>query len=277
MSERINKVQLIYFSPTGGTKKIASKLAASLADKLGVPIENLNLTLPEARKEEYSFGPEELVILATPVYAGRIPNKIEPDLRKILSFSGSLAVALSAFGNRSYGTAPEELTDILKCGGARVIAAGAFVSRHVFSDTLARKRPDRDDRAQLEFFAEKIAEKVLAAECDGGAGEAGEINMGEIGPYYRPLKEDGTPAQFLKDKPVTDVDKCYFCKFCVKSCPMGAIDPDCVTVSGTCIKCHACVRCCPEKAKHFESEDLASHIGMLESNFTERAENLLVY
>ena len=207
---KISKVQVIFFSPTGGTKKIAVKLASSVADKLGVPMESLNLTLPGDRNREYSFGPEDLVILATPVYAGRVPNKIEPDLRKNLHFSGSPVIALTVFGNRSYGTAPEELTDILRSGGAHVIAAGAFVSRHVFSDQIARRRPDREDKAELESFGVKIFEKAAAL---GEDPFAGELTLGEIGPYYRPLKEDGTPAVFLKAKPVTDVDKCYFCKF----------------------------------------------------------------
>ena len=208
--------------------------------------------------------------MATPVYAGRVPNKIEPDLRRILRFSGSPAVALTVFGNRSYGTAPEELADILRSGGAHVIAAGAFVSRHVFSDQIARRRPDREDKAELGAFGEKIVDKVTAL---GDDPSVGELTLGEIGSYYKPLKEDGTPAAFLKAKPVTDVDKCYFCRFCVRSCPMGSIDQDCVTVSGVCIKCHACVRCCPEKAKHFEDEDFLSHVRMLEKNYSERAEN----
>lgn len=267
---KISKVQVIFFSPSGGTKKIAAKLASSVADKLGVPMESLNLTLPADRDREYSFGPEDLVIMATPVYAGRVPNKIEPDLRRILRFSGSPAVALTVFGNRSYGTAPEELADILRSGGAHVIAAGAFVSRHVFSDQIARRRPDREDKAELGAFGEKIVDKVTAL---GDDPSVGELTLGEIGPYYKPLKEDGTPAAFLKAKPVTDVDKCYFCRFCVRSCPMGSIDQDCVTVSGVCIKCHACVRCCPEKAKHFEDEDFLSHVRMLEKNYSERAEN----
>ena len=55
---KISKVQVIFFSPSGGTKKIAAKLASSVADKLGVPMESLNLTLPADRDREYSFGSE---------------------------------------------------------------------------------------------------------------------------------------------------------------------------------------------------------------------------
>jgi len=270
---KISGIKVIYFSPTGGTKKLAQKFASRIAEKLCVPAEEINITLPDARKGKYASRPDELVILACPTYAGRVPNKIEPDLRSIFRFGRSPAIALASFGNRSCGTAPEELADILSSCGAVPYAYGAFVCRHAFSETLARKRPDREDRADLESFADRAAEIVSAAE---GADELKSYS-GEIGPYYRPLKEDGTPAVFLKAKPLTRRKDCYYCGFCVKVCPMGSIDPDCVTVSGICIKCQACVRGCPTKAKYFDDPDFLSHVRMLEKNFAERAENKTVF
>ena len=266
---KIKSVQAIYFSPTGGTKKMALKLASSIANKLSVPLNEVKLTLPEDREKEYSFGPDDLIVLASPTFAGRVPNKIAPDLRRILRFDGSPAAALVTFGNRSFGTAPEELSDILSEGGAKVMACGAFVCRHSFTDKVARRRPDRQDKAELEEFADRIAEKIA------GAGSADELECfsGETGPYYRPLKEDGTPANFLKAKPLTAEENCYKCGLCVKVCPMGSIDRDCITVSGICIKCQACVHSCPERAKYFDDEDFLSHVRMLEENFQERAEN----
>ena len=265
----IKNVNAIYFSPTGGTKKLVLRFASMVADKLGVPVEETRLTSPGSRKAEYSFGPDELVILATPTFAGRVPNKIEPDLRKILNFDGSPAVALVSFGNRSCGTAPEELADIMSSNGAKVFAAGAFVCRHSFTDKVARKRPDREDKAELELFAGKVADKISQV---ADASSLGSFK-GDIGPYYRPLKEDGTPAVFLKAKPLTTEKDCYRCGMCVKVCPMGSIDPDCMTVSGICIKCQACVHSCPTKAKYFDDPEFLSHVRMLEENYTERAEN----
>ena len=266
---KIKNVKAIYFSPTGGTKKLVLKFASAIADKLGVSVEEIRLMSPEARKEEYTFGPDELVILATPTYAGRVPNKIEPDLRKILSFDGSPAVALATFGNRSYGTSPQELADIMSTNGAKVFAAGAFVCRHCFTDKVARKRPDREDKAELDAFAERVTDAVLKA---ADTTELGSFK-GDIEPYYRPLKEDGTPAVFLKAKPETRIEDCYRCGLCAKVCPMGSIDADCVTVSGICIKCQACVHSCPTKAKYFDDPEFLSHVRMLEENFTERADN----
>ncbi len=266
----ISSVQVIYFSPTGGTKKLALKLASSIADKLNVPLNEVRLTLPEARKRDYDFSSEDLVILACPTFARRVPNKIAPDLQRILHFDGSPAVALSSYGNRSYGTAPQELISILNGAGAVPFAAGAFVCRHSFDVTIAKGRPDRQDRAELESFADKIAGIVSEAE---GASDLKRLE-GEAGEYYRPLKEDGTPAVFLKAKPLTHMENCYKCGLCVKVCPMGSIEPDFVTVSGICIKCQACVHSCPEKAKYFDDPDFLSHVRMLRREYgAERAGN----
>ncbi|MBR6473728.1 MAG: EFR1 family ferrodoxin [Firmicutes bacterium] len=263
---KISNVQLIYFSPTGGTKKLAQRFASLVAGKLDVPVNETKLMAPADREKEYSFAQDELVILACPTYADRVPNKIAPDLRRILHFDGSPAVAFVSFGNRSFGTAPDELADILRSGGAKVIGLGAFVTRHVFNDNIAKRRPDREDKQELEVFAEGIADKLRR-------GEAEEISWGLVGEYYKPLKEDGNSAVFLKAKPLTREEDCYHCGLCVKMCPMGSIDTDCVTVSGVCIKCQACVRSCPTKAKYFDDADFLSHVRMLERECQERAEN----
>ena len=104
-----------------------------------------------------------------------------------------------------------------------------------------------------------------------------DMDRGEIGPYYTPLKADGSPAKFLKAKPRTDLGKCCNCGVCARACPMGAIDPRNVAlVPGLCIKCQACVRKCPRRAKFFEDADFLSHVAMLEQNYTRRAENTVL-
>ena len=263
---KINSIQLIYFSPTGGTKKLASKFASLLADKLGAAVSETRLNTPEARECECSFGPEDLVVLAAPTFAGRVPNKIEPDLRRIIKCDGSPAVALVSFGNRDCGTAPEELADILHCSGAKGIGAGAFVTRHSFNVKIAKGRPDREDKKELDAFAEAVSDKLLNDELT-------EIGCGPVGPYYKPLREDGAPAVFLKAKPRTREEDCYRCGLCARVCTMGSIEADCVTVSGICIKCQACVHSCPTKAKYFDDPDFLSHVRMLERDFMERAVN----
>lgn len=47
-----------------------------------------------------------------------------------------------------------------------------------------------------------------------------------------------------------DADKCIKCKLCVRTCPVGAIDPDngFAVDNAKCTKCNSCIEVCPKKA-----------------------------
>ena len=61
---------IFYFSGTGTTEKVATTLAKDLAERLGAGYDTYCFNLPQAREKDLSFGPEDLVVLGTPVYAG---------------------------------------------------------------------------------------------------------------------------------------------------------------------------------------------------------------
>ncbi len=274
----IQKIWAVYFSPTGGTKDVVRLLAGHLYDALGGPVgaklqaEEIDFTSPAARKKEYRFGQNDLIVFGSPVYAGRIPNKILPDWEKCFSADGAAAVPVVAYGNRSFGGALTEFRVILQESGFRILGAAAFVSRHAFTDAVGSGRPDEADRAQIRVLAGCVVEKLR-----GQSDEIGQflrpISADLIPPYYTPLKEDGTPAKFLKAKPQTDPAKCDHCGICREACPVGSINEQ-MLAEGLCIKCQACVRGCPKHAKYFTDEDFLSHVRMLEKNYTARAENV---
>ena len=268
---QLKRVCVLYFSPTGGTEKIARAAAGALAGKLGLDQEFFDFTRPEGRETEYRFGPEDLLVMASPVYAGRLPNKLAPEYKTKIFGEGSPAVPLCVFGNRSPDEALRELVLLLEGNGFRIAAAAAFAGRHAFSDKVGEGRPDGDDLDEIAAFAARAAEKL-----SGDSLPLLEMDRSEIGPYYTPLKEDGTPAKFLKAKPLTDWSKCSRCGACARFCPMGSIDRETMEAVGLCIKCQACVRKCPRHAKYFEDPDFLSHVAMLEQNYTRRAENLAI-
>ena len=268
---QLKRVCVLYFSPTGGTEKIARAAAGALAGKLGLDQEFFDFTRPEGRETEYRFGPEDLLVMASPVYAGRLPNKLAPEYKTKIFGEGSPAVPLCVFGNRSPDEALRELVLLLEGNGFRIAAAAAFAGRHAFSDKVGEGRPDGDDLDEIAAFAARAAEKL-----SGDSLPLLEMDRSEIGPYYTPLKEDGTPAKFLKAKPLTDWSKCSRCGACARFCPMGSIDRETMEAVGLCIKCQACVRKCTRHAKYFEDPDFLSHVAMLEQNYTRRAENLAI-
>lgn len=265
----IMRVCALYYSAAGSTARTVRAIGEPLAKALEASWEENAFTVPAERARDYIFGPEDLVVVGSPTYAGRLPNKIAPSLREHLHGNGALAVAAVTFGNRAYDNSLAELCALLTDKGFLVIAAGAFVSQHAFTDQLAYGRPNSMDLAEMRTFsgriAGKIREGVLRPATAPGDPEA---------PYYVPKGTDGLPAKFLKAKPQTDLSRCTGCGACARLCPMGAIDSkDPASVPGTCIKCQRCVRRCTKGAKFFDDPAFLSHVAMLEQNFQEPKEN----
>ena len=261
------RICLLYLSPTGGTERIGRAVAEALGRELDRPVEAVSFTTPKDREEERRFGPRDLLVMASPVYAGRLPNKLMPEYKAKIFGEGTIAVPICVFGNRSPDEALRELVLLLEGNGFQIAAGAAFPGRHAFSDQVGAGRPDEDDLAQIRDFAARTAQKL-----SGEVLPPLEMDRSEIGPYYIPLKEDMSPAKFLKAKPLTDGAKCLRCGLCARSCPVGSIDTETMEAAGLCIKCQACVRRCPVRAKYFEDPDFLSHVAMLEQNYARRAD-----
>ncbi len=268
---KIEKVWGVYWSATGNTQKAVESLTEVLGECLGCPRELVRFTLPEDRGEVLEFYPGELVVVGSPVYAGKLPNKILPDFQTKLKGGGALAVGIVTFGNRSFDNALAELCAVLEAGGFHTAAGAAFVGRHAFTDRLASGRPDPEDLEQLREFGKKAAEKIRTLTAPP---EPVKVPGDAEAPYYVPRDTEGKPAVFLKAKPVTDPERCSGCGRCGEICPMGSIsriEPS--EVEGICIKCQACVRNCPKQAKSFRDPAFLSHVSMLEQNFVFRENN----
>ena len=268
---KIQRLWEVFFSPTGGTRRVTTLLGERIGERLGLSPEELPFTLPAQRERELTFAPGDLVIVGCPTYAGRLPNKIMPDMRRQLRGNGALAVAAVTFGNRNCDNSLAELCALLEESGFHTVAAGAFVARHAFTDQLAYGRPGWSDQQEIRDFSDKIAVKVNSlTDISASVIVPGDPQA----PYYIPRGEDGQPVNFLKAKPQTDLARCSRCGACARQCPMGAIDPrDVASVPGTCIKCQACVRKCTRGAKFFSDPAFLSHVAMLEREYQETKGN----
>lgn len=261
---KMKQINLCYFSPTGSTKRIIRMVSDRLFKKMGVPVTEIDFTLPQSRKEPHSFGPDELVVFAMPTYAGRLPNKIMPYLENDFIGSNTPCVCIVTFGNRSFDDALAEMVMIAEKKRFIPISACAIVSRHAFSDDIGVGRPDNLDQDHIATFGDKT-EKILFDTDDIRVLPSIKVDghMSDL-TYYSPKKEDGSPAKFLKAHPKTHMDLCTRCGICASVCPMGIINPQRPSeIVGTCIKCQACVRSCPHEAKYFDDVDFLSHIRML--------------
>ena len=269
---KFKKTWAFYFSATGTTQKLVTKLADRLAKLLKTTREDFDFTLPSARAAAPAVAAEDFVVFGIPVYAGRVPNVLLKYLAEIKG-EGAVALPITMFGNRDYDDALIELKDILEERNFYVPAAGAFVGQHSFSEILAKGRPDGEDIAAALRFAETVAEKILRIP-DKDAIPPLHVK-GTPKPYrgyYQPRNADGTPADLRKVKPEVG-DRCNNCKKCALSCPMGSISLDNVReYKGICIKCGACVKKCPQEARYYQDEQYLHHKRDLEESLTRRAE-----
>lgn len=270
---QISKIYEVYFSPCGSVEKVVSGMARYAAEKLDIPVETYNFTLP-LRKTDVSFEKGSLVFFGTPVYAGRVPNKIMPYIRDSFHGNGAIAVPVVVFGNRNFDDALSELRNLLEDNRLHTVAGAAVVARHSFSKVIAAGRPNDQDFEDMRKFVDQVLEKTDQISNVETLRPVTVSGADQPDKYYVPLGIDGRPAAFLKARPKTDLSKCDHCGVCGENCPMGSIDrqnPEVVT--GICIKCQACIRKCPTGAKYFDDEAFLSHKQMLEKNYTGRSES----
>ncbi|MGK0468696.1 EFR1 family ferrodoxin [Clostridium sp.] len=265
-----NKINMMYFSATGTTRKIVSRIAKNISENIGrnVTINNIDFTMPEVRKKTVQFTVEDVVIIGVPVYAGRVPNVLLKYLNSITA-NAALAIPVVVYGNRNYDDALIELSDILEINGFQVIAGGAFIGEHSFSKTLARNRPDEKDMDIARDFANQIYKKITTQ----GKTQAVIIKGNKpYRKYYMPKTKDGITVDIRKVTPKTN-SNCNNCKLCASICPMGSIDfEDVSKLNGICIKCGACIKKCPTNAKYYDDIDYLRHKLELEDQFAYRRE-----
>lgn len=230
----IDRCRIICFSPTGSTRMLAELVAAGT----GLPYALGDCTLPEGRAALQGPEPGELVILAAPVYYGRVQATAAGCIAS-LDGRGLSAVVLVNYGNRQYDDALLELATLAREAAFVPVAAGAFVSEHSLSTAgypMAVGRPDADDRALAMNLGRKVMEKLAA----------GRLELGQL-PGNMAFK----PYPDLHRAPLT-TEECTLCGQCAAVCPAGAIRQEeggLVTDEAACIVCQACVKLCPANAR----------------------------
>lgn len=235
---KMNELKLVYFSPTGATRKAVMETAR------GIDLRSVSFDFSVYREKRPSlkFAHDDFALFGIPVYYGRVPALFMEYLENI-SGNNTPAALIATYGCREYDDALLELKTEVERRGFKVIGAAAFPAEHSIVPTIGSRRPNKADMKTISEYGIEL-NRILRKEDSFG-----HINI-EI-PGNTPYKKYGKNVLF----PKADSGSCTLCGSCAKVCPAGAIplkEPK-KTVTSKCIGCMKCVRVCKQKARSVNS------------------------
>jgi ferredoxin/flavodoxin len=258
------KIEVVYFSPTGTTKRVLDGILEGLKADV-VNFSDLRTSQAHKIIESGDKAPD-LVLIGMPTYVSRIPPEASVELKKLKGL-GIPAVLVAVYGNNKFGDILLEMKDIAKSAGLIPIAAAAFIGEHSFSTEekpIAENRPDIADLKKAKSFGFAVRKELLNADANFA-----DYDLQVPGEF--PYREwNKLPAE----PPETDEELCIKCGKCKESCPVDAI---CIsdTISTNpeaCIFCCACVKNCPTGARKITDETILNIRERLYCNCQKRKE-----
>lgn len=234
----IKKNSILYFSGTGNTYDVSSKLAK----RCNLKLINISSLIED---EEVEINCETIGI-AFPIYYGGIPKIVNRIIGKMKFYNKPYIFALSTYGGMP-GNPFKILERILKekdvtlASGFLVNMPGNYLPLNgARRSSVQKKNFKRADKKIEEVTEIIISKKVLQYEKSPYIIDRLLTNFSE----KRVEKLSGYAVNFRVD------DKCNNCGICLKICPIKNINIEGGKLKWLekCEQCMACIQHCPRKA-----------------------------
>ena len=227
----IDRAFVLYFSGTGTTARYARAFAGALP----CPTQTVDLGAKETL--DGPCGESDLLVLAAPVYNGRIPPFVWQRLEG-LQGDDTPAVILAVYGARNYDDALLEMRTHLDEKGFVTVAAAALVARHSIATSIASERPTADDLGETKAFAGQVTATI--GRMDSISDAPTLTFQGDL------IPREGSGGPFPEVAGV-----CNECGTCADNCPVDAISHEASMATDVtrCISCMRCVDVCPTNAR----------------------------
>ncbi len=241
-------INLIYFSQTGNTRKVAKAMAAVLNSE-----GHSARTISYRKVSHTDFQEPEILGVGAPCFESQAPSVVREYLWDLPNLDHKKAFVFSTSGGAP-GKVLYDLAKPLMNKGAKVV--GGFLCRgtcfHPVPCLVGRfpERPNEQDLDKAKDFARKLLNH-LDSDTSGPMPESRPDALKHGYGFYQFIGSimNDPLVRFLLPKPKTIEEKCTECGWCVAECPTNSMNltPQPV-VADTCFRCYRCLTGCPEEA-----------------------------
>ncbi len=236
---------ILYFTGTGNSRYVANMLASDLKDE----IVSINEIFKDRKK--LRFSSEKPYIIVAPIYAWRLPKKIEEFIRDAV-FENSKQIYVVATMGTHFGRCDIYCKRIIEKKSMKFMGFRGvqMPDNYVTSDVMMTKEEAVNKiKASIPHIHE-IAQNILQGlplnqkdDIDHPKLRSGFINW-------------GFNTFAIKPKLFTVSNECLKCGMCINGCPMNNIsygDDGNIKFGNKCMWCLACIQMCPKQAIDYKN------------------------